>query len=207
MPSQRESLLLYFILSLIFFEFTQIVAATLRSEMLAFLREEFNARCRPLLDRDAEDPYSYEERFEQKKKILVLEIKLLNFSAFLIAIFLDPKIFPFAKITFQEYAADFELESIYPRLLRMAKKFEVLLYHVIFRYNSFKSFILQLVQITEDNESAAPKPFDLDEIISSNAVFTENADDDESLYSALFGVHSQHKKSQLATPPLMTVIY
>jgi hypothetical protein len=38
--------------------------------MLEFLRDEFNARCRPLLEKDADNPNSYEERLLPKKQIL-----------------------------------------------------------------------------------------------------------------------------------------
>lgn len=39
------------------------IKALLRVDMLQFLSEQLATRCRPLLQRDAEDPYSYEERF------------------------------------------------------------------------------------------------------------------------------------------------
>ena len=105
------------------------LAISLRLEMLKFLLEEANTRHRPLLQRDAEDPQSYEERLvgiNLYAKYYGKKLIIQNFSAFLLAVFLDPRVLPYAPVTFQEFQTEFDLQaSIYPRLLRMAQKFAV----------------------------------------------------------------------------------
>lgn len=86
----------------------------------------------------------------------------------------------------------------------MAKKFGVCVKNFFSFY--LLNYILQLAEICETNEPAAgpSKPLDIDDILSSTTGLVD-LDDDDKLFSTVFGPGSQQKKAKSGTPPLMSV--